>query len=151
AHLTGDEARLVERLPHVRDAALRLPGTSGEQVGDMADVRPGEVELGHGGRRDLRSLADLDLASGGQRQSTLEASAEDVGGGETRLGELLDRAGCLRGGERSVRARLDRCLAELVQAAARVIAGRRDGGHRLVELREARHGARGETDEADTD
>jgi hypothetical protein len=78
---------------HVVHGALRLAGGRGEQVGDVRDLRAGQLELGHRAGRGLGGLADVHLAGGGERQRAAQAAVEDVGSGDAGLRQLGDRIG----------------------------------------------------------
>ena len=71
-------ALLRDQHPDLADLALRLPGTGGEQIGDVRHILARLLELHHRGRRNFRSVRNLQLPGRRQRQRPGQASAQHV-------------------------------------------------------------------------
>ncbi|MNI93543.1 hypothetical protein D3C73_1515120 [compost metagenome] len=91
--------------------------------GELALVLVGLSEDRHGRRGDLRSLGDVQGASGREAQGTCETAGEDVRGVDAGLRQLVDGAGGFLRGECRVRACVDSCATEPVHVASGLVCG----------------------------
>ena len=100
----------------------------------MANIRPRELELREGHGCDSGGVGDTHATGGGQVERPIQPAVENVSGRHASLGELFDGSGGFGRAERRVRARLDRCVAQLVHVFGGLVRRGLDVAHGLVEI-----------------